>query len=82
MFMDYDLLEAIARNYDQEIRVVRRTDGVPLVTISPDEIREVFRLKPLIDYHVPINLQELEKEYMEKKDVIRGGALKVHVGII
>ena len=41
VFMDYDLLEAIARNYDQAIRVVRRTDGVPLI-ISPDEIREFF----------------------------------------
>ena len=27
VFMDYDLLEAMAKNYDQAIRVVRRTDG-------------------------------------------------------
>ena len=47
MFMDYNLLEAIARNYDQAIRVVRRTDGVPLIKISPDEIREVFSLGTL-----------------------------------
>ena len=62
VFMDYDLLEAIAKNYDQTIRVVRRIDGVPLIKISPDEIREVFRLEPLADFHVPINLQESEKE--------------------
>ena len=55
---------------------------MPLVTISPNEIREFFRLEPLTDYHVPINLQELEKEYMAKKDVIRGGALKAHIGTI
>ena len=75
VFMDYDLLEAIAINYDQAIRVVRRTDGVPLIRISPEEIREVFCLEPLTDFHVPINLQDLENEYKEKKDVIRGGAL-------
>ena len=44
---------------------------MPLVIISPEEIREVVGLEPLIDYHVPINLQELEKEYMSKRNVIR-----------
>ena len=29
VFTDYDLFEAIARNYDQTMRVVRRTNGVP-----------------------------------------------------
>ncbi len=56
--MDYDFLEAIAKNYDQAIRVVRRKDGVPLVSITPKEIREVFHLEPLLDYHVQINLLE------------------------
>ena len=55
--------------------MVRNIDGVPLIRISPKEIREVFRLEPLTEYHVPINLQELEEEYREKKDIIRGGAL-------
>ena len=50
--MDYDLLEAIAKNYDQAIRVVRRKDGVPLISISLEEIRKVFHLEPLSDYHV------------------------------
>ena len=54
---------------------------MPLVTISP-KIREIFFLDPLTDYHVPINLQELEMKYMENKDMIRGGALKAHVGTI
>ena len=54
--MDYDLLEFISNKYDQVIRVVRRVDGVPLISISLEEIREVFRLEPLSDYHVPINL--------------------------
>ena len=80
--MDYDLLEADAKNYDQAIRVVRRVDGEPLVTITPKEIQEVFGLEPLIDYHLPINLQELEKEYMSKRDVIRWGALRAHIGRI
>ena len=31
---------------------------------------------------MPINLQELEKEYMPKRDVIRGGALRAHIGTI
>ena len=72
IFMDFDLLETIAKNYDQANRIIRRTDGLPLVTINPKEIRELFGLEPLIDYHVPINLQELEKEYMSKRDVIGG----------
>ena len=82
MFMDYDLLEAISINYHQAIRVVRNIDGVPLIRISPKEIREVFHLEPLTKYHVPINLQELEEEYKAKKDVIRGGALRAHIGTI
>lgn len=80
--MDYDLLEAIAKNYDQAIRVVRRKDGVPLVLITPEEIREAFHLEPLLDYHVQINMLELENEYKSKKDVIRGGALRPHIGTI
>ena len=38
VFMDYDLLEAVAKNYDQATRVVRRIDGEILITISPEEI--------------------------------------------
>ena len=45
--MDFDLLEVFAKNYDQEIRVVRRVDGEPLVTISLEVIQEVFGLEPL-----------------------------------
>ena len=80
--MDYDLLESIAKNYDQAIRVVRRKDGVPLISISPEEIRKVFHLEPLSNYHVQINLPELENEYKAKKDVIRGGVLRAHIGTI
>ena len=50
VFMDYELLEAIEKNYDQAIRVIRRTDGVPLVIVSSKEIREVFHLEPLTDH--------------------------------
>ena len=76
------MLEDIAKNYNQAIRVVRRNDGVPLVSISPEEIREVFHLEPLLDFDVPINLLELEKEYKVKRDIIRGGALRAHIGTI
>ena len=38
VFMDYDLLEVVAKYYDLEIIVVRRIDSVSLVTISPEEI--------------------------------------------
>ena len=62
VFMDYDLLEAMEKSYDQATRVVRRTDGEFLITISPEEIREVFCLMSLTKYHVPINLKDLEKE--------------------
>ena len=82
VFMDYDLLEAVVKNYDQATRVVRRVDGEILITISPEESREVFRLGPLTRYHVPIDLTDLEKEYMSKKDVVRQGALKAHIGRI
>ena len=82
MFMDYYLLEAIVKNYGQAIRVVIRANGVPLITISLDEIREVFCLEPLFDYHIPINFQDLENEYKAKKDLIRGRVLKAHIGII
>ena len=44
VFMDYDLLEAIAKNYDQTLRVVRRADGENLIIINPEAIREVFSL--------------------------------------
>ena len=47
VFMDYDLLEAMEKNYDQAIRVVRRIDGEILITIILEEIREVFNLGPL-----------------------------------
>ena len=60
--MDYDLLEAMAKNYDQATRVVRRIDGEILITISPKEIKKVFHLGPLTNYHVPIDLKGLEKE--------------------
>ena len=56
VFMDYDLLEAVAKNYDLAIRVVSRVDGESLVVISPKEISEVFGLEKLIEYHVPIDL--------------------------
>ena len=82
VFMDFDLLEAIAKNYDQATKVVRRMDSEVLITISPEEIREVFSLGPLTRYHVPINLIELEKEYMSKRDVVRQGAPKAHLGRI
>ena len=59
--MDYDILEAIAKNYDSTIRVEKRVDDENLVIINPKEIREVFGLEPLTEYHVPIDLQELEK---------------------
>lgn len=79
VFMDCDLLEAIAKKYGQAIWVVRRTNGMPLISISSEEIREVFKLEPLSDYHVPISLPELENEYKEKKDEIRKGALRAHI---
>ncbi len=60
VLMGYDLLEAMAKSYDQATRVVRRVDGEILITISPEEIREVFHLGPLTRYHVPINLTDLE----------------------
>ncbi len=44
VIMDYDLVEAMEKNYDQAIRVVRRVDGEILITISPKEIRQVFSL--------------------------------------
>ena len=80
--MDYDLFEAIANKYDQAIRVIRRTDGMPLISISPEKIREVFHLEAFSNYHVPINLLELENEYKVKKHEIRRGALKAHIGTI
>lgn len=64
VFMDYDLLEAIAKNYDQTLRVVRRDDGEILITISPKEIRKVFNLGHVTDYHVPMSLKGLENEYI------------------
>ena len=45
-------------------------------------MREVFRLEPLTKYHVPINLKDLEKEYIFKKDIVREDALKAHIGKI
>jgi len=82
VFMDYDLLEAMEKNYDQAIRVVRRIDGEILVTISPEEIRQVSGLGPLTNYHVHIDLKRLEKEHMSKKDAIRQGTLRAHIGKI
>lgn len=82
VFMDYDLLEAIAKNYDQALRVVRRADGEILITVSPKESREIFSLGPITDYHVPIDLRGLENEYMSKRDAIRKGALRARIGKI
>ena len=31
---------------------------------------------------MPIKLQALEEEYKAKKDIIRGGALRAHIGTI
>ena len=31
---------------------------------------------------MPIDLQDLEDEYKAKKDIIRGGALREHIGTI
>ncbi len=61
---------------------MRRDDGVPLVSISLEEIREVFHLEPLSDYHVPINFPELKNEYKARRDVVRGVALRAHIGTI
>ena len=82
VFLDYDLLEVVEKNYDQDIRVVRRTNGEILIAISLEEIKEVFGLGPLTNYHVPIELKGLEKEYMSKKDIVRQGAQKEHIGKI
>ena len=54
----------------------------PLIRINPKEIREVFCLEPLIDFHVPNNLQDLEDDYNAKKHTIRKGALQEHIGTI
>ena len=78
VFMDSSLLMAIAKIYDPKVSVVIRIDGECLITISPEEIRDFFGLEPLSDYHIPIELQELEKEYLSKKDKIRQGALRAH----
>lgn len=82
VFMDVDLLMTITKSYDPTIKVVRRIDGECLITISPKEIREVFGLGPLSDYHIPIDLKGLEKEYLSRRDMIRQGALRAHIGTI
>ena len=42
VFMEYDLLEVVAKKKGLAIRVVRRVDGEPLVTISLRKFERYF----------------------------------------
>ena len=53
VFMDYDLREVVAKNYDEATKC-----------------------------HDPINLKDLEKQYISKKDIVRQDALKTRIGKI
>lgn len=80
--MDLYLLTTIVLNYDPLARIVRRVDGECLIKNYVEEIREVFGLEPVIDYHEIIDFRGLEKEYFSRKDQVKQGALRGHLATI
>ena len=51
VFMDLELLTTIAQNYNPIERIVKRVHGECLIRINVEEIKEVFGLEAITDYH-------------------------------
>lgn len=76
VFMDIDLLTQIAKNYDPITRIVRNISGGPLVEITANEVKRVFRLNEASSYLEPIDFEMLRKVYDAQKDHLRSGPMR------
>lgn len=76
VFMDVDLLMQIAKNYDPVTRTVRNVNQGPLIEISDDEFKRVFRLCEASNYLEPIDFEMFKKVYDAQRDHLRSGPLK------
>lgn len=61
--MDSDLLTSIALMYDPITRTIRGINKECLVTITPEEIQEVFGMDHASQYHEVIDFHGLENKY-------------------
>lgn len=69
VYLDVDLLKAMAANYNPNIRVVRSLVGVVMIDLSREGIIDVFKLN--LDATEPINLKALKKEYENNMSTYR-----------
>lgn len=63
VYMDVDLLKALAANYDPVTRTVRDFDGVDMVKVTREEIAGIFKLVEWSEDMVPIDEKVLRVEY-------------------
>lgn len=78
VFFDDDLLVDMAKKYDPITRVVKNHIGYNLCRVSPELIREVFKLNPNHAIHEKIDMEDLQARYDAKKLYLRGGTLQQH----
>lgn len=79
VFPDIDLLRAVATRYDPVTRVIRDNDGRALLSINREEFWQVFDLSEPSMFLVPIDLEEMKREYGKLKSLFRVKLLPPHL---
>lgn len=79
VFMDIDLLKAIANRYDPISRVISGDEGEIMLTIKREEFQEIFDLYEPSANLVQVCLNELKAEYYKIKGFITTYFLPIHL---
>ena len=79
VFLDVDLLLAVAARYDPVTRVIRDNDGEVLLNVNADVIRRVFDLSENGSLLVQIDLEEMKQEYAKIQPFFRSKLLPPHL---
>lgn len=68
----------MAKKYDPITRLVKNHVGDNLFRVSPELIREVFKLNPNHVVHEKIDMEDLQARYDAQRMYLRGGPLQQH----
>ena len=79
VFLDVDLLLAVATRYDPVTRVIRDNDGEVLLNVNADVIQRVFDLSENGSLLVQIDLEEMKQEYAKIQPFFRSKLLPPHL---
>ena len=68
----------MVKKYDPITRVVKNHVGENLSRVSPELIKEVFKLNPNHVVHEKIDIEDLQSRYEEQRIYLRGEPLHQH----